>query len=285
MVGRNGWTFNKRACIINGVVLFPDIYNQFNCVGEMTFPKTLRFISGKLWQSATDLLPIVIVIAFFQIVVIRQPLPQVGEMFAGVIFVIIGLSMFIQGLEMALFPIGEEMAQALSRKGSLFWLLVFAFALGFSTTVAEPALIAISQEAAEVAMQGGLLANEKDVLNSYALGLRYTVAFSVGLAILLGVLRILLGWPIHFLIIGGYIAVMLITVIAPKEIIGIAYDAGGVTTSTITVPLVTALGVGLATVIRGRNPLLDGFGLIAFASLVPMIFVMGYGIVVFGVGG
>lgn len=285
MVGRNGWTFNKRACIINGVVLFPDIYNQFNCVGEMTFPKTLRFISGKLWQSATDLLPIVIVIAFFQIVVIRQPLPQVGEMFAGVIFVIIGLSMFIQGLEMALFPIGEEMAQALSRKGSLFWLLVFAFALGFSTTVAEPALIAISQEAAEVAMQGGLLANEKDVLNSYALGLRYTVAFSVGLAILLGVLRILLGWPIHFLIIGGYITVMLITVIAPKEIIGIAYDAGGVTTSTITVPLVTALGVGLATVIRGRNPLLDGFGLIAFASLVPMIFVMGYGIVVFGVGG
>lgn len=251
----------------------------------MTISRTLRFISNKLWQAATDLIPIVVVIAFFQIVVIRQPLPQVGELFVGTIFVIIGLSMFIQGLEMALFPIGEEMAQALSRKGSLFWLLVFAFALGFSTTVAEPALIAISREAADVAMQGGLLPNEKDVLNSYALGLRYTVAFSVGFAILLGVLRILLGWPIHFLIIGGYIMVMLITTIAPKEIIGIAYDAGGVTTSTITVPLVTALGVGLATVIRGRNPLLDGFGLIAFASLVPMIFVMGYGIFVFGVGG
>lgn len=251
----------------------------------MTISKTLRFISSKLWQATTDLIPIVVVIAFFQIVVIRQPLPQVGELFVGTIFVIIGLSMFIQGLEMALFPIGEEMAQALSRKGSLFWLLVFAFALGFSTTVAEPALIAISQEAADVAMQGGLLPHDKDVLNSYAQGLRYTVAFSVGFAILLGVLRILLGWPIHFLIIGGYIMVMLITTIAPKEIIGIAYDAGGVTTSTITVPLVTALGVGLATVIRGRNPLLDGFGLIAFASLVPMIFVMGYGIVVFGVGG
>ena len=231
-----------------------------------------------------DLMPIVAVIAFFQIVVIRQPLPQVGEMLAGVVLVVIGLSMFIQGLEMALFPIGEEMAQALSRKGSLVWLLVFAFALGFSTTVAEPALIAIAKEAAQVAMLGGLLENNAEAMNGYALGLRYTVAFSVGFSILVGVLRILLGWPIHLLIIGGYVVVMMITAIAPKEIIGIAYDAGGVTTSTITVPLVTALGVGLATVIRGRNPLLDGFGLIAFASLLPMIFVMGYGIVVFGIG-
>lgn len=245
--------------------------------------KTLLFILNRLRQAAMDLAPIVLVIAFFQFAVIRQPLPQIGEMLVGTLFVIVGLSMFIMGLEMALFPIGEEMAQALSQKGSLFWLLIFAFALGFSTTVAEPALIAISKEAAQVAMQGGLLDNDPKVLSSYALGLRYTVAVSVGLAILLGVLRILLGWPIHFLIIGGYILVMLITIIAPKEIIGIAYDAGGVTTSTITVPLVTALGVGLATVIRGRNPLLDGFGLIAFASLIPMIFVMGYGIVIFGI--
>lgn len=249
----------------------------------MRVPKTIRFILGKLWQATTDLLPIVVVITFFQLVVIRQPLPQIGEMLVGTLLVIIGLSMFIQGLEMALFPIGEDMAQALSRRGSLTWLLIFAFALGFSTTVAEPALIAISREAARIAMEGGLLADDPAVLNRYALGLRYTVAFSVGFAILLGVLRILLGWPIHFMIIGGYILVMLITVIAPKEIIGIAYDAGGVTTSTITVPLVTALGVGLATVIRGRNPLLDGFGLIAFASLLPMMFVMGYGVVVFGV--
>lgn len=249
----------------------------------MRLPKAIRYILTRLRQAAMDLVPIVLVIAFFQLVLIRQPLPQIGEMLIGTLLVVIGLSMFIQGLEMALFPIGEEMAQALSRKGSLAWLLIFAFALGFSTTVAEPALIAISKEAAQVAMQGGLLENDPNVLNSYALGLRYTVAVSVGLAILLGVLRILLGWPIHFLIIGGYILVMLITVIAPREIIGIAYDAGGVTTSTITVPLVTALGVGLATVIRGRNPLLDGFGLIAFASLVPMIFVMGYGIVIFGI--
>ena len=184
---------------------------------------------------------------------------------------------------MALFPIGESMAQALTRKGSLFWLLIFAFFLGFSTTIAEPALIAISKEAAHIATLGGLLDNDPKTLASYALGLRLTVAFSVGFAILLGVLRILLNWPIHFLIIGGYILVMLMTTIAPEEIIGIAYDSGGVTTSTITVPLVTALGVGLATVIRGRNPLLDGFGLIAFASLLPMIFVMAYGIVIFGV--
>ncbi len=251
----------------------------------MTISKTFRYIFSRLWQATMDLLPIVLVIAFFQLVVIRQPLPQIEEMLLGGLLVVVGLSMFVQGLEMALFPVGEEMAQALSRKGSLVWLLIFAFALGFSTTVVEPALLAIAKEAADVAMLGGLLENNPEIMANYALGLRYTVAFSVGFAILLGVLRILLGWPIHFFIIGGYAIVMLITTVAPKEIIGIAYDAGGVTTSTITVPLVTALGVGLATVIRGRNPLLDGFGLIAFASLVPMIFVMGYGISVFGVGG
>lgn len=245
--------------------------------------KTIFFVLSKLRQSATDLLPIVFVIGFFQLVVIRQPLPQLGEMLFGTLLVVVGLSMFVQGLEMALFPIGENMAYALSQKGSLFWLLLFAFALGFSTTVAEPALIAISREAAQIAMEGGLLEDNVKALSSYALGLRLTVAFSVGFAILLGVLRILLNWPIHYLIIGGYILVMLITTIAPAEIVGIAYDAGGVTTSTITVPLVTALGVGLATVIRGRNPLLDGFGLIAFASLLPMIFVMGYGVAVFGI--
>jgi hypothetical protein len=245
--------------------------------------RTILFVFHKLRQAATDLLPIVLVISFFQIVVIRQPLPQLGEMLIGAVMVVIGLSMFVQGLEMALFPLGENMAYALSKKGSLFWLLTFAFALGFSTTIAEPALIAVSKKAAEIAVSGGLLENDIHVLNSYALGLRLTVAVSVGFAILLGVLRILLGWPIHFMIIGGYGLVLLITVFAPQEIIGIAYDAGGVTTSTITVPLVTALGVGLATIIRGRNPLLDGFGLIAFASLVPMIFVMGYGIMVFGI--
>lgn len=245
--------------------------------------KTLSYIGSRLWQAFIDLTPIIVVISIFQIFIIRQTLPNFYEMVAGGLMVVVGLSMFIQGLDMALFPIGENMAQALSRKGSLFWLLIFAFALGFSTTIAEPALIAISKKAAEIAQLGGLLEDDPVTVSNYALGLRLTVAISVGCAILLGVLRILLNWPIHFLIIGGYCLVMCITLIAPPEIVGIAYDAGGVTTSTITVPLVTALGVGLATVIRGRNPLLDGFGLIAFASLLPMIFVMLYGVIYFGI--
>ncbi|MBA3003455.1 MAG: DUF1538 domain-containing protein [Desulfurivibrio sp.] len=244
--------------------------------------KIFLTVYKKLRDAVTDLLPIVLVIAFFQVLIIRQPLPQFGEVLFGGLLVVLGLSLFIQGLEMGLFPIGEAMAHGLARKGSLFWLLCFAFALGFSTTVAEPALIAVSREAAEIAAQGNLIPQNAKSLNSYALGLRLSVAFSVGLAILIGVLRILRGWPIHYLIIGGYALVMLMTTIAPDEIIGIAYDAGGVTTSTITVPLVAALGVGLASIIKGRSPLLDGFGLIAFASLLPMIFVMGYGLVIFG---
>lgn len=228
-----------------------------------------------------DLLPIILVIAFFQALIIKQPLPQTGEVLFGALLIVTGLTLFVEGLEMGLFPIGESMAHALARKGSLFWLLCFAFSLGFSTTVAEPALIAVAWEAAEIAGQGGLIGNTFESMKNYAMGLRLSVAVSVGLAILIGVLRILQGWPVHYLIIGGYVVVMLMTIIAPKEIIGIAYDAGGVTTSTITVPLVAALGVGLASSIRGRSPLVDGFGLIAFASLLPMIFVMGYGLIIF----
>lgn len=157
--------------------------------------------------------------------------------------------------------------------------MLFSFLLGFSTTIAEPALIAIAKEAARIAVEAEIL--ESIYESKYALDLRLAVALSVGIAILLGVWRIIKGWPIYYFIIGGYILVMLMTLIAPEEIIGIAYDSGGVTTSTITVPLVTALGVGLASVIEGRSPLTDGFGLIAFASLLPMIFVMAYGIIVF----
>ena len=232
----------------------------------------------KLKVSFIDLMPIIVVVVFFQIVVIQQPFPQIGEVLIGLLFVIFGLMLFIEGLEMGLFPIGETLAYALAKKGSLFWLLTFAFALGFSTTIAEPALLAIAKEAAEISSNAGLINQDVDTLNNYAFGLRLTVAFSVGIAIVIGVLRILKGWPLYYLIIGGYILVMLMTIIAPKEIIGLAYDAGGVTTSTITVPLVTALGIGLATVIKGRSPLLDGFGLIAFASLLPMVFVMAYGL-------
>ncbi|WP_045860876.1 DUF1538 domain-containing protein [Teredinibacter purpureus] len=229
-------------------------------------------------SSARDLLPIVLVIAFFQAVVLQQPLPNIISILTGLLFVVIGLTLFIRGLEIGLFPVGESMANAFAQKGSLTWLLIFAFCLGFGTTIAEPALIAVAAEAANVAAGGGVISNSDAARSQYADGLRLTVAFSVGIAIVIGVFRIVKGWPIQYLIIGGYITVIVITVFAPDEIIGIAYDSGGVTTSTITVPLVTALGVGLASSIKGRNPMIDGFGLIAFASLTPMIFVMLYGI-------
>ena len=230
--------------------------------------------------SLRDLAPIILVVAFFQLVVLHRPLPDVGALFAGLGFTVLGLTFFVYGLEMGLFPLGESMAHDFARKGSVGWLLIFAFALGFGTTVAEPALIAVAGEAATAAANAGYIANEPSARAEYAVGLRYTVAFSVGLAIVIGVFRILKGWPIHYLIMGGYVIIVIMTAFAPEEIIGIAYDSGGVTTSTITVPLVTALGVGLASSIRGRNPLVDGFGLIAFASLTPMIFVMGYGMVI-----
>ena len=230
--------------------------------------------------SLRDLLPIVLVIAFFQLAVLQQPLENVLQIFIGLVFVVLGLTFFVYGLEQGLFPIGESMAHAFARKGSGAWLLVFAFALGFGTTIAEPALIAVADEASEVAADAGMIAATEDAMESYADGLRFTVALSVGLAITIGVLRILLNWPIQYMIMVGYIMVIVMTGFAPDEIIGIAYDSGGVTTSTITVPLVTALGIGLASSIAGRNPMIDGFGLIAFASLLPIIFVLGYGMVI-----
>lgn len=239
--------------------------------------KLLKIIFESLLDSLRNLLPIILVIGFFQAVVLQQPIPNFIDIAIGALFVVTGLTLFVQGLNMGLFPIGESMAYAFASKGSVFWLLVFAFALGFGTTVAEPSLIAVSNEAAVVAASGQLIEDSAQSLSSYAFGLRITVAVSVGLAIVLGVLRIIKGWPIQYLIGGGYICVVIMTIFAPKEIIGIAYDSGGVTTSTITVPLVTALGVGLASSIKGRNPMTDGFGLIAFASLTPIIFVMGYG--------
>jgi hypothetical protein len=237
-------------------------------------------LGGSLLNSLRDLAPIILVIAFFQLAVLQQPIPDLMGLLGGTLLVTLGLTLFVYGLEMGLFPIGESMAQAFARKGSVFWLLVFAFTLGFSTTVAGPALIAVADEAAEIAASGGVIESGEQAMEGYATGLRITVALSVGLAIVIGVLRILRGWPIHYLIIGGYIGIVIMTAFAPETIIGIAYDSGGVTTSTITVPLVTALGVGLASSIRGRNPMIDGFGLIAFASLTPMIFVMGYGMII-----
>ena len=234
----------------------------------------------RLFNAVRDLAPIIVVIAFFQVVVLQQPFPNLGSVIVGLVCVVLGLTLFIQGLETGLFPLGEGIAHAFARKGSVVALLAFGFCLGFGTTVAEPALIAIAAEAAAVASEAGALADDDAAREAYAFNLRMVVALAVGTAIALGVLRILKGWPIHRLIIGGYVLVTVMTAFAPDEIIGVAYDSGGVATSTITVPLVTALGVGLAASIGGRNPMVDGFGLIAFACLSPMIFVLGYGMVV-----
>ncbi len=231
-------------------------------------------------EAVRDLVPVVLVIVFFQAVVLRQPFPDLNAVLAGLVFVILGLTMFVQGLQMALFPLGEAMAVAFARKGSLFALFAFAFCLGVGTTVAEPALIAVADKAAQVAGEAGVISPGEEARSDYAFNLRMTVALSVGVALVLGVLRILKGWPIHYLIIGGYLIVVVLTYFAPPEIVGIAYDSGGVTTSTITVPLVAALGVGLAGVIRGRNPMVAGFGLIALASLTPIVFVLVFGMIV-----
>ncbi len=232
-----------------------------------------------LANALRDLAPIILVVGVFQGLVLRQPLPDTLGVIQGLLLVVLGLALFVQGLEMGLFPLGESMAHAFAAKGSLPWLLAFAFALGFGTTVAEPALVAVGEEAARAMAESGFIDSSEAAQARYAMGLRITVAVSVGTALIVGVIRIIKGWPVHLIIIAGYILVVILTFFAPPQIVGVAYDSGGVTTSTITVPLVTALGVGLAQTLGGRNPLVDGFGLIALASLTPMLFVLLYGMV------
>ena len=239
--------------------------------------KSLSVFWNHAKGSMRDLAPIVIVIAFFEFIVLRQVPDGLFGIIVGVIIVVIGLTFFIYGLELALFPIGDALAIALAQKGSVVLLVIFAFLLGFGTTIAEPALTAIASEAGQIAAEAGVIEYTDEARRNYVLGLRITVALSVGTALILGVLRIIFGWSLPLMIISGYVLVVGMTAIAPAEIVGVAYDSGGVTTSTVTVPLVTALGVGLASSLRDRNPMTDGFGLIAFASLTPMIFVMGYG--------
>ena len=235
--------------------------------------ESLKIFYSDLKNSFKDLLPIVLVVAFFQIAIVRAMPENLTSIVIGLFIVAVGLALFIRGLEIGIFPIGENLATDFAKKGSTFWLLLFAFTIGFSTTVAEPALIAIADKAAVIS-DGRVDAFQ----------LRMTVALSVGFAIALGTFRILVGHPIQYYIIAGYIIVVCVTFFAPKEIIGLAYDSGGVTTSTVTVPLVAALGIGLSSSIKGRNPAIDGFGLIAFASLTPMIFVQVYGIIVYNLG-
>ncbi|MBY6224805.1 DUF1538 domain-containing protein [Ferrimonas balearica] len=231
-----------------------------------------------LWQTLVDTLgdvvPIVAVLFGFQLGVLRQRISQWRPLLLGLGCVILGLALFLVGLEQALFPLGELMAAQLTAPEFLpgdgawwhyYWVYLFAFAVGFATTIAEPSLIAVAMKASEVS--GNAI---------HPWGLRIAVALGVALGIALGSYRIVVGDPLHWYILGGYLVVVVQTRFAPQMIIPLAYDSGGVTTSTVTVPLVAALGLGLASAIPGRSPLLDGFGLIAFASLFPIITVMGY---------
>ena len=234
-------------------------------IKEVTESSTNLFM--ELIGVIKDISPILIVIFFFQYAVIKKSIPHLPKIVTGIIMVILGLYAFIVGLEMGLFPIGESIANDLTSQDNNLLIYLFGFLIGFSTTMAEPALLAIAIKVQEIS-EGMIKQNM----------LRVVVALGVAIGISLGAYRLVQGDPIHYYIIAGYFLVIILTYFAPKHIIPIAYDTGGVTTSTVTVPLVAALGIGLATNIEGRNPLIDGFGLIAFASLFPMITVMGYGI-------
>ena len=245
--------------------------------GNMGFLSDLISI---LISTCMDVLPIIALVAFFQLVVLRQPIPRLKQTIIGVVYVVVGLSLFLAGLEKALFPLGKIMAEQLSSAEFISgpgasvasgnwadygWIYLFAALIGFSTTIAEPSLIAVAFKANEVS--GGSISQW---------GLRITVAVGVAFGIALGAFRIVSGTPLYLFIMAGYSIVVVQTFFAPKNIIPLAYDSGGVTTSTVTVPIVAALGLGLSSAVPGRNPALDGFGLIAFASLFPIITVMGY---------
>lgn len=244
----------------------------------------LQTVASGLLSTLRDVLPIAVIIFGFQFLVIRKAPSDVGKVVAGFAWVVVGLTLFLIGLEWALFPLGRTMAAQLTDPAFISdaqagiasalegvdwldygWVYLFAFAIGFSTTIAEPSLIAVAIKAREVS--GGTIS---------AWGLRIAVALGVAGGITLGCYRIVVGDPIHWYIMAGYVVVMLQTAYAPRLIIPLAYDSGGVTTSTVTVPLVAALGLGLAETVPGRNPLIDGFGLIAFASLFPIMSVMAY---------
>ena len=237
-------------------------------------------ILATLLSTLTDVLPIVVFLFLFQALIIRKPLPHLKRLIWGLVFAIAGLGLFLVGLEQALFPLGRMMAAQLTSPEQLIgvvdgsgvhgweaymWVYVFALMLAFSTTIAEPALLAVSMKAHD--LSGGAI----DVW-----GLRVAVAVGAAIGVSLGCFRIIAGLPLHFFIMAGYVIVVLQTIWAPRMIVPLAYDAGGVTTSTVTVPLITALGLGLAETIPGRNALLDGFGLVAFAALFPIISVLAY---------
>ena len=231
-------------------------------------------LTHELIQTLWAVLPIVVILFGFQVIILKQKIPHLKRIIVGFILVWIGLAFLIIGLEQALFPLGKLMAIQLTSLDfienpnhwqSYYWVYIFAGCIGFATTIAEPSLLAVAIKANQVS--GGFIKVK---------ALRVTVAIGVAIGISLGSFRIVVGWPLHYFIIGGYIIVLIQTYLSPKSIIALAYDSGGVTTSIVTVPIIAALGLGLSSVIEGRNPLIDGFGLIAFASLFPIISVLTY---------
>ena len=230
---------------------------NFMAVAEKTVASTLLGV-----------LPITAILFGFQFLIIRRRPANLRKIIIGFVYVVVGLTLFLVGLEIGIFPIGESMAEKLSQPDKRAWTLLFAVCIGYSTTMAEPALMAIAAKAEEISAGG---------LPSFYL--RNAVALGVAAGLALGVYRIFSGGPLWVYILAGYVVTVILTFAAPREIVPLAYDSGGVTTSTITVPLVTALGLGLASHIPGRNPMIDGFGLIAFASVFPMISVLSYSII------
>lgn len=233
----------------------------------------VREFLGILQHAFRNLLPIIIVVAVFQFGVMQQVPDNLLGMSLGLLIVVFGVALFLQGLELGVFPIGKNLSNQFARRGSLLLLSLFGFSIGFSAVIAEPALIAVAEQA-EVVSEGRI----------HALTLRLLVAASVGAVVALGIYRTLLGHGLQWYMIGGYLTVVTVTFFAPEEIVGLAYDSGGVTTNIVTVPLIAALGIGLAASLRNRNPLMHGFGLVALAVMVPMISVQLYGIVVYTFG-
>ncbi len=256
--------------MLHGFVYTFSHISVFTVVG-VSVPLLQQFLQ-QLLHALKNLLPILLVVLFFQLAIFQTLPPEPVSIIIGLLIVAIGIALFLLGLDLSIFPVGKNLANQFARKGSLPLLLLFGFAIGFAAVIAEPALIAVAQQA-ELISEGRV----------DGLTLRLIVACSVGVVMALGILRIILGWPIHWLMIGGYILVLTVTFFAPAEIVGLAYDSGGVTTNIVTVPLIAALGLGLASSIKGRNPLMDGFGLVALAVMVPMISVQLYGIWVYNV--
>lgn len=231
----------------------------------------LTSFGHSLLHALKNLLPIVVVVVFFQLVILQQVPDNLASMTIGLLIVAVGVALFLQGLELSIFPVGKSLSNQFAKRGSIVILLSFGFAMGFSAVVAEPALIAVAEQAQSIS-EGRI----------DAFTLRMLVALSVGLVVALGIFRTIFGYPLHWFMIVGYVTVVIVTWFAPEEIVGLAYDSGGVTTNVVTVPLIAALGIGLAASIRGRNPLTDGFGLVALAVMVPMITVQIYGMIVYG---